>query len=151
MPLRDNVPAERNEEEVQENNWSRHNSVTAAVSKEQLNHIALTEVEKRRHFQTESQSTASHLLARTRSFHFPTFIRPGSHHSLLALLACCFSLSSFWLANCSPQRLGKGCVEEAELFIHVCWDGRYTQGVRFLAKMVYKTVRGWTSGRNLPV
>ena len=28
----DSVPAQRNEEEVQENNSSRHNSVTAAVS-----------------------------------------------------------------------------------------------------------------------
>ena len=48
-----------------------------------------------------------------------------SHHSLLALLACCFSLSSFWLAKCSPQRLGKACVEEADVFIHVCWDAKF--------------------------
>ena len=28
---------------------------------------------------------------------------------------------------------------------------RYTKGARFLAKMVYKRVRGWTSGRSSPV
>ena len=28
---------------------------------------------------------------------------------------------------------------------------RYTNGGPFLSKMVYKRVRGWTSGRNLPV
>ena len=40
LPLRDNVPAQRNEEEVQENISSRHNSVTAAVSNGQTMHIA---------------------------------------------------------------------------------------------------------------
>ena len=48
-----------------------------------------------------------------------------SHHSNHVLLACCFSLSSFWLANCSPQRLGKASVEEAELFIHGWWDAKF--------------------------
>ena len=28
---------------------------------------------------------------------------------------------------------------------------RYTKGVPFLLKMVYKRVRGWTSGQSLPV
>ena len=28
---------------------------------------------------------------------------------------------------------------------------RYTKGVPFLAKMVYKSARGWTSGWSLPV
>ena len=28
---------------------------------------------------------------------------------------------------------------------------RYTKGVSFLSKMVYKRVRGWTSGQHLPV
>ena len=32
LPLGDSVPAQRNDEEVQENKSSRHNSVTAAVS-----------------------------------------------------------------------------------------------------------------------
>ena len=31
------------------------------------------------------------------------------------------------------------------------FNGRYTKGVPFLSKMVYKRVRGWTSGRSLPV
>ena len=48
-----------------------------------------------------------------------------SHHSNLALLSCCFSLSSFWLAKYSPQRLGKACVEEVDLFINVCWDAKF--------------------------
>ena len=43
MPLGDNVPAQRNEEEVQENKSSRHNSVTAAVSNVQTTSQALTE------------------------------------------------------------------------------------------------------------
>ena len=30
-------------------------------------------------------------------------------------------------------------------------NGRYTKGVSFPPKMVYKRVRGWTSGRSLPV
>ena len=30
-------------------------------------------------------------------------------------------------------------------------DRRYTKGVPFLSLMVYKRVRGWTSGRSLPV
>ena len=30
-------------------------------------------------------------------------------------------------------------------------NGRYTKGVPFLPKMVYKRVRGRTSGRSLPV
>ena len=30
-------------------------------------------------------------------------------------------------------------------------NGRYTKGVPFLPKMVYKTVRGRTLGRSLPV
>ena len=30
-------------------------------------------------------------------------------------------------------------------------DGKYTKGVPFLLKMVCKKVRGWTSGRSLPV
>ena len=28
---------------------------------------------------------------------------------------------------------------------------RYTKGVSFLSKMLYKRVRGWTSGKSLPV
>ena len=47
------VPAQRNEEEVQENKSGRHNSVTAAVSNGQTTSQesqALTEVEKKRHF-----------------------------------------------------------------------------------------------------
>ena len=55
---------------MQENKSSCHNSVTAAVSNVQTTSQALTEA--------ESQSTASHLFARTRSFHRPTFIRPGT-------------------------------------------------------------------------
>ena len=31
------------------------------------------------------------------------------------------------------------------------FNGRYTKGVPFLSKMVYKRVRGLTSGRSLPV
>ena len=38
--------------------------------------LPVTEVENKRHFQAESQSTASHLFARMRSFHRPTFTRP---------------------------------------------------------------------------
>ena len=30
-------------------------------------------------------------------------------------------------------------------------DKRDTKGVPFLSKMVYKRVRGWTSGQSLPV
>ena len=30
-------------------------------------------------------------------------------------------------------------------------DGRYTKGVPFVPKMVYKRVKGRTSGRSLPV
>ena len=41
---------ERNEEGVQENKSSRHNSVTAAVSNGQTTSQALTEVENKRHF-----------------------------------------------------------------------------------------------------
>ena len=44
MPLGDSVPAQRNAEELQENKSSRHNSVTAAVSKGQTTSQALTEV-----------------------------------------------------------------------------------------------------------
>ena len=44
------VPAQRNEEEVQENKSSRYNSVTAAVSNVQTTSQALTEVENKRHF-----------------------------------------------------------------------------------------------------
>ena len=50
LPLGDSVPAQRNEEEVQENKSSRHNSVTAAVSNVQTTSQALTEVENKRHF-----------------------------------------------------------------------------------------------------
>ena len=39
-----------NEEELQENKSSRHNSVTAAVSNVQTTSQALTEVENNRHF-----------------------------------------------------------------------------------------------------
>ena len=67
MPLRDSLPAQKNEEEVQENKSSRHNSVTAAVSNGQTTSEALTEVENKQHF-AESQSTVSHLFARTRWF-----------------------------------------------------------------------------------
>ena len=69
MPLRVSVRVSSlNEEEVQGNNSSRHNSVTTAAYG-QTTSQALTEA--------ESQSTASHLFARrTRSFHRPTFIRP---------------------------------------------------------------------------
>ena len=49
LNLRDSVPAQRNEEEVQENKSSRHNSVTAAVSNGQTTSQALT-VENKRHF-----------------------------------------------------------------------------------------------------
>ena len=45
MPLEDSVAAQRNEEEVQENNSSRHDSVTAAMSNGQTISQALTEVE----------------------------------------------------------------------------------------------------------
>ena len=41
MPLGDNVPAQSNEEELQENKSSRHNSVTAAVSDVQTTSQAL--------------------------------------------------------------------------------------------------------------
>ena len=51
--------------------------MTAAVSKGQTTSQALTEVENRRPFEAKSQSTASHLFARTRSFHHSTFIHPG--------------------------------------------------------------------------
>ena len=50
LPLGDSVPAQKNEEEVQENKSSRHNSVTAAVSNGQTTSQALTEVENKRHF-----------------------------------------------------------------------------------------------------
>ena len=50
LPLEDSVQAQRNEEEVQENKLSRHNSVTAAVSNGQPKSQALTEVENKRHF-----------------------------------------------------------------------------------------------------
>ena len=77
LPLGDSVPAQTNEEEVQENKSSRHNSVTAAVSNGKTTSQALTGVENERHFLAESQSTASHLFARTPAFHRPTFIRPA--------------------------------------------------------------------------
>ena len=82
MPLEDSVPAQKNEEEEQENKSSRHNSVTAAVSNGQTTSQALTEVTNKRK-QAESQSTASHLFALTRSLHRPTFIRPDAslHHA----------------------------------------------------------------------
>ena len=57
--------------------------------------------------------------------HSPLALCVRLHHSNLVLLACCFSLSSFWLAKCSPQRLGKACVEEADIFIHVCWNAKF--------------------------
>ena len=50
MPLGDSVPAQRNEEKVQENKSSRHNSVIAAVSNGQTTSQALTEIENKRHF-----------------------------------------------------------------------------------------------------
>ena len=50
LPLGDSVPAQRNEEEVQENKSSGHNSVTVAVSDVQTTSQALTEVENKRHF-----------------------------------------------------------------------------------------------------
>ena len=50
LPLGDSVLAQTNEEEVQENKSSRHNSVTAAVSNGQTTSQALTEVENKRHF-----------------------------------------------------------------------------------------------------
>ena len=50
LPLGDSVPAQRNEEQVQENKSSRHNSVTAAVSYGQITSQALTEVENKQHF-----------------------------------------------------------------------------------------------------
>jgi len=31
------------------------------------------------------------------------------------------------------------------------FNGRYTKGVPFLSKMMYKRVRDWTSGRSLPL
>ncbi|CAH3163033.1 unnamed protein product, partial [Porites lobata] len=43
LPLGDSVPAQRNEEEVQEKKSSRHNSVIAAVSNGQTTSQALTE------------------------------------------------------------------------------------------------------------
>ena len=52
LPLGDSVPAQRNDEEVQENKSSRHNSVTAAVSNGQTTSLALTEVESKRHSYT---------------------------------------------------------------------------------------------------
>ena len=81
LPLGDSVPAQSNKEEVKENNSSCYNSVTAAVCNGQTTFQALTEVENRRHFQAESQSTASHLFIRTRLFHRPAFIRPGHYVS----------------------------------------------------------------------
>ena len=50
LSLGDSVPAQRNEEEVQENKSSRHNSVTAAVSNGQTTSQAQTGVENKRHF-----------------------------------------------------------------------------------------------------
>ena len=50
LPLGDSVPAQTNEEEVQENKSSRHNSVTAAVSYVQTTSQAPTEVENKQHF-----------------------------------------------------------------------------------------------------
>ena len=50
LPLGDSVPAQRNEEEVQENKIKPLNSVTAAVSNVQTTSRALTEVENKRHF-----------------------------------------------------------------------------------------------------
>ena len=44
MLVGDSVPAERNMEEVQENNSSRHDSVTVAVANVQTTSKALTEV-----------------------------------------------------------------------------------------------------------
>ena len=44
-------------------------------------------------------------------------VRP--HHSNLVLLACCFSLSSFWLAKCSPQRFGKACVRRRQIYSYM--------------------------------
>ena len=40
-------------------------------------YASLNEVENRRHFQRESQTTASHLFVQKRLFHRPTFIRPS--------------------------------------------------------------------------
>ena len=49
LPLGDSVPVQSNEEEVQENKLSRHNSVRAAVSNGQTTSQALTDVENKRH------------------------------------------------------------------------------------------------------
>ena len=50
LPLGDSVPAQRNEEEVQENKSSGYNSVTAAVPNVQTTLQTVTEVENKRHF-----------------------------------------------------------------------------------------------------
>ena len=50
LPLADSVPAQRNEEELQENESRGHNSVTAAVSNGQATSQALTEVGNKRLF-----------------------------------------------------------------------------------------------------
>ena len=54
------------------------------MSNVQTTSQALTEVENKRHFYAESQSTASHLFARTRSFHRPAFIRPAENQTRIA-------------------------------------------------------------------
>ena len=50
LPLGDSVPAQRNEEEVQENKSSGYNSVTVAVPNVQTTLQTVTEVENKRHF-----------------------------------------------------------------------------------------------------
>ena len=85
LPLEDSIPAQRNEEEVQENKSSRHNSVTAAVSNGQTTSQALTltltpSPDRSRKQATSLSRVPVHCITpfcSERSFHRPTFIRPA--------------------------------------------------------------------------
>ena len=73
--------------------------------------------------------------------------------------------TDFWLTSlqeyCSPlisfchklhfKGLEKGCsISRYVKGVPFC-NERYTKGLRFRSKMVYKRVRRWTSGQSLPV
>ena len=95
---------------MQENKLSRHNSVRAAVSNGQTTSQALTEVENKRRFYAESQSTASHLFARTRSFHLPTFIRPTPW------------FDSYSVRNCQEQVIDHSHITFRDCRVHIFSD-----------------------------
>ena len=75
MPLREQRTSSNNEEEVQKlKKKSRQNSVTAVSDGQTTSPAMVMDLST---FQAGSQSTTSHLFARTRLFHRLTFIRPA--------------------------------------------------------------------------